>query len=69
MEHLLRLFRQWDGSAFHRAERGEVVARVTSLVAEIRRLRALAVSAYPHVPESIVTRELVARLKAEVDRG
>jgi hypothetical protein len=40
LESLLGLLRHWDGRPFGRDEREEVVARVTSLVAEVRRQRA-----------------------------
>jgi hypothetical protein len=40
LESLLGLLRHWDGRPFGRDEREEVVARVTALVAEVRRQRA-----------------------------
>ena len=38
------------------------------LAAEVRRLRALILHAYPYVPENEETRDLVAKLKAEMNR-
>jgi hypothetical protein len=40
LESLLGLLRHWDERPFGRDEREEVVARVRSLVAEVRRQRA-----------------------------
>jgi len=41
LESLLGLLRHWDERPFSREEREEVVARVKSLVAEVRRLRSM----------------------------
>jgi len=41
LETLLRLLRHWEERPFGRDEREEVVARVKSLVAEVRVLRNL----------------------------
>jgi hypothetical protein len=46
-----------------------VVADLQRLVGELRRLRQLAIDAEPHVPDNTPTKDLRARLKAEVDRG
>jgi hypothetical protein len=50
--------------------RGQQAAarRTLELVREVETLRELLLLAYPHVPETAETRELVAKLKAEVDR-
>jgi hypothetical protein len=67
---LLGLCQHWDGRPFGRDEREEVVARLTSLITEVRRLRQLVVDAEPYVPDSEQARtvDLPARLKAEVER-
>lgn len=52
--------------AFHP---GVTKGDVRRLLADVRRLRALAMEAYPHVPDRIETRELRAKLTAEGDRG
>ena len=46
-----------------------VVADLQRLVGEVRRLRQLAIDAEPHVPDTAPTKDVRARLKAEVDRG
>jgi hypothetical protein len=46
----------------------QCAADVARLVAEVHRLRELVLLVYHYVPEREETRELVARLKAEVDR-
>jgi hypothetical protein len=59
-------------ASFERLARGEPTEDlVKALVAEVRRLRQLIIDAEPYVPdnEQTRTRDLPARLKAEMERG
>jgi hypothetical protein len=66
LDRWVRAFIQNAGDATALNER--CAADVTRLVAEVHRLRELIALAYHSVPERAETRDLMAKLKAEVDR-
>jgi hypothetical protein len=82
LESLLGLLRHWEERPFGRDEREEVVARVKSLVAEVRRLRPME-EKHHHSMRLAVREELLhpgpatpqrcrdcgEEIKPEVDRG